>query len=183
MQVDQEMAGAGTSPAVVEEIVEIQENNASTNMRSKPNMVRSAAPPGPAGKPSTEAGDNAKANPQSMSPNELPADPELKAELSADSPQRQGDKKPMKNVYFSPGSSGELDIPVMGADGHDSRVEAFDPTPSSTSKLAQIQPAAQSSAGFSPLPVKTEVVPARASRYQAEEEEDEAEAAGALVVD
>lgn len=57
------MAGAGASPAVVEEIVEIQENNASTNMRSKPNMVRSAAPPGPAGKPSTEAADNAKANP------------------------------------------------------------------------------------------------------------------------
>jgi len=57
------MAGAGASPAVVEEIVEIQENNASTNVRSKPNMVRSAAPPGPAGKPSTEAADNAKANP------------------------------------------------------------------------------------------------------------------------
>jgi len=89
----------------------------------------------------------------------------------------------MKNVYFSPGSSGELDIPVMGADGHDSRVEAFEPTPSSTSKLAQIQPAAQSSLGFSPQPAKTEVVPARASRYQAEEEEEEDEAAGALAVD
>jgi len=90
-----------------------------------------------------------------MSPNELPADPKLKAELSPDSPQRKGDKKAMKNVYFSPGSSGELDIPVMGPDGHDSRLEAFDPTPSSTSKLAQIQPVTQSSVAFSPQPVKT----------------------------
>ena len=58
-------------------------------------MVRSAAPSRSAGKPALADDNKAKANPQSVSPNELPADPKVKGEQSKDSPQPKGEKKPV----------------------------------------------------------------------------------------